>query len=72
MSINSTDISILLPLCVHVIINLLVGDGEHDDEDPEEHHADHELVEDPHGHHRGVDDISPHLPDQDTAGHVIT
>ena len=41
----------LLPLSVEVIINFLVGDGHHDDEDPEEDHADQELVDHPHGHH---------------------
>ena len=41
----------LLPLSVQVIVNLFVGDGHHDDEDPEQHHADQELVHHPHGHH---------------------
>ena len=29
----------LLPLSVQTVVDLLVGVGEHDDEDPEEHHA---------------------------------
>ena len=41
----------LLPLRVEVVINFLVGDGHHDDEDPEEDHADQELVDHPHRHH---------------------
>ena len=63
---------LILPLRVHVVVYLLVGDGEHDDEDPEQHHADHELVEDPHGHHGGVDRVGAHLADQDAAAHVVS
>ena len=46
---------LILPLRVHVVVYLLVCDGEHDDEDPEQHHADHELVEDPHWHGGDLD-----------------
>ena len=63
---------LILPLRVHVVVYLLVCDGEHDDEDPEQHHADHELVEDPHGHHGGVDRVGAHLADQDAAAHVVS
>ena len=62
----------ILPLGVHVVVDLLVCDGEHDDEDPEQHHADHELVEDPHGHHRRVDGVSSRSSLHDAAGHVVT
>ena len=62
---------VVLPLCVHVVIDLLVSDGEHHDEDPQEHHADHELVEDPHGDHGLVDHICPGLPDECAGCHVI-
>ena len=62
----------LLPLGVHVVVDLLVGDGQHHDEDPQQHHADHELVEDPHWHHRPVDGVSAQLPDQDAVGHVVS
>ena len=61
-----------LPLCVHVVVYFLVSDGEHHNEDPQEDHADHELVEDPHGHHGGVDGVGPGPPDEDTAGHVVS
>ena len=37
-----------LPLLVEVVIDPPVGDGHHDDEDPEQHHADQELVGGPH------------------------
>ena len=59
--VQSFIINILLPLSVHVIVYFLVSDGEHDNEDPEEHHADHELVEDPHGDHGPVDGAAPIL-----------
>ena len=63
---------LILPLRVHVVVYLLVCDGEHDDEDPEQHHADHELIEDPHGHHGCVDGVSSRSPLHDAAGHVVT
>ena len=48
----SLRVSYSLPLRVKVVIDLLVSDGHHDDEDPEEDDADQELVDDPHGDHR--------------------
>ena len=63
---------IVLPLCVHVVIDLLVGDGEHHDEDPQEDHAYHELVEDPHGDHGLVNHVGPGLPDECAGRHVIS
>ena len=45
----------LLPLSVKVVVDLLVGDGHHDDEDPQQHHAHQELVDHPHGHHRRLE-----------------
>ena len=41
----------LLPLGVQGVVDLPVGDREHDYEYSEEHHADEELVDHPHGHH---------------------
>ena len=64
-------IDVVLPLGVHVVIDLLVGDGQHHDEDPQEDHADHELVEDPHGDHGLVDHVSPCLPDESAGGHIV-
>ena len=64
-------IDVVLPLGVHVVIDLLVGDGQHHDQYPQQDHADHELVEDPHGHHGGVDGVGPGPPYEDTAGHVV-
>ena len=43
------DVAHLLPLSVKVVIDLLVSDGHHDNQDPEEHHADQELINHPHG-----------------------
>ena len=63
--------SVVLPLGVHVVVDFLIGDGEHHDEDPEEDHADHKLVEDPHGDHRLVDHVGPGLPDQGAGCHVV-
>ena len=63
---------LILPLGVHVVVYLLVSDGQHHDEDPQEDHADHELVEYPHGHHSRVDGVGPRPPDEDTAGHVVS
>ena len=42
----------VLPLGVQVLIDLVVGDRHHDDEDPQQDDADQELVDDPHRHHR--------------------
>ena len=61
-----------LPLCVHVVVYFLVCDGQHHNEYPQEDHADHELVEYPHGHHGRVDGVCPGPPDEDTAGHVVS
>ena len=47
----------ILPLCVEVCQDLVVGDGEHDDEYPEEHHAHQELVHHPHGHHGSLEKL---------------
>ena len=61
-----------LPLCVHVVVDFLVCDGQHHYEYPQQDHADHELVENPHRHHGGVDGVGPGPPDEDTAGHVVS
>ena len=52
ISLNEPKSPNLLPLRVEVVVNLLVGDGHHDDQDPQEHDTDQELVDHPHGHHR--------------------
>ena len=44
----------LLPLLLEVVVDLPIGDGHHDDQDPEQHDADEELVEGPHRHGRGL------------------
>ena len=54
----------VLPHVVEVGQDLVVGDGEHDDEDPQEDHGDKELIHDPHGHHGGLEEVpalSPRL-----------
>ena len=54
----------VLPLRFQVVVDLPVRDGQHDDQDPEQHDADEELVDDPHRHHRRRDRLlskSPHL-----------
>ena len=61
-----------LPLCIHVVVDFLVCDGQHHYEYPQQDHADHELVENPHRHHGGVDGVGPGPPDEDTAGHVVS
>ena len=71
-NIKVDEVVDILPLCVHVVVDLLVCDGQHHDEDPEQDHTDHELVEDPHGDHRRVDRVSSRSPLHDAAGHVVT
>ena len=41
----------IFPLSIEVSQDFVVRDSEHDDEDPEEDHADQKLVHHPHWHH---------------------
>ena len=63
---------LLLPLGVEVVVDLLVGDGHHDDEDPEQHHAHQELVDHPHGHHGRLQVLRALPPRDDTLQQVVT
>ena len=56
----------LLPLRVEVVVNFLISDGHHDDQDPQEHDTDQELVDHPHGHHRVLEVLRPLSPGDDT------
>ena len=64
--LNNEVQSGVLPHVVEVGQDLVVGDGEHDDEDPQEDHGDKELVHDPHGHHGGLEEVSALSPRLDT------
>jgi hypothetical protein len=44
----------ILPLVFQIVVDFPVGDGHHDDEDPEEDDADQELVNGPHRDGRGL------------------
>ena len=52
----------LLPLSIQVVIDFLVSDGHHDNEDPEKNHADEELVNYPHGNHGRLQVFGPLSP----------
>ena len=60
----------LLPLSVEVIVYFPVGDGHHDNEDPQENYAHHKLVKNPHGYHCSFYSSSTQCLNQHTTGHV--
>ena len=62
---------ILLPLCVKIVVNFSISDGHHDNEDPEEHHADQELVHHPHWHNSGLQVFWAFFPNCDAAGQSV-
>ena len=61
----------VLPLGLQVVVDLPVGDRQHHDEDPEEHDADKELVDDPHRHHCRRDRLLPKSSHLDAGVHVV-
>ena len=61
----------LLPLCVEVVVDFLVCDGHHDDEDPQEDDTDQELVHDPHGDHRVLEVLWPLSSGDDALQEVV-
>ena len=62
----------IFPHVVEVGQYLVVGDGQHHDEDPQQDHRHEELVDHPHGHHGRLEEVTPLPSGLDTGGQLAT